>query len=86
MIMEQVAEGARKEGVAADRLHLIEDRKQAIQQAIQLAQTGDLILLTGKGCEQAIMGPAGSKQAWDEREVAREALRARLLYSKHVST
>lgn len=86
VIMEQVADGARKQGIAADHLHLIDDRKQAIQQAIQAAQTGDVVLLTGKGCEQAIMGPAGTKQAWDERQVAREALRARLLYSTHVSS
>ena len=32
VIMEQVADGARKQGIAADQLHLVDDRKQAIQQ------------------------------------------------------
>ncbi|MCC7357379.1 UDP-N-acetylmuramyl-tripeptide synthetase [Candidatus Uhrbacteria bacterium] len=86
IIMEQVAEGARKQGIAQEYLHIIYDRKQAIEQAIQSAKTGDIVLLTGKGCEQAIIGVAGSKQAWDERVIAREALRTRLLYSKHVSS
>ncbi len=75
-IMEQVADGARKAGMTDEKMHLVNDRRAAIFAAIKEAQPGDLVLLTGKGCEQAIMGPQGSRTAWDERQVAREALRA----------
>jgi UDP-N-acetylmuramoyl-L-alanyl-D-glutamate--2,6-diaminopimelate ligase len=74
-IMEQVAQGARAEGIQAERLQIIEDRRSAIQAAFEAAKPGDVVLLTGKGCEQAIMGPNGSRQPWDERDIAREILR-----------
>jgi len=54
------------------------DRREAIAQAINLAGPGDLVLLTGKGSEQAIMGPNGTSTPWDERQVARDLLRLRL--------
>jgi UDP-N-acetylmuramoyl-L-alanyl-D-glutamate--2,6-diaminopimelate ligase len=75
VIMDQVAEGARTVGKSDEALRVIEDRRQAIENAIGEARPGDLVLLTGKGCEQAIMGPRGSKIPWDEREEARKAIR-----------
>lgn len=50
------------------------DRKEAIQKAIELARPHDLVILTGKGAEQWIMGNNGSKIPWDERSVVREIL------------
>lgn len=75
-IMEQVAQGARAEGIQDEKLKIIEDRRSAIQAALEAAKPGDVVLLTGKGCEQAIMGPNGSRQPWDERDIARDILRA----------
>jgi tryptophan synthase beta chain len=49
--------------------------KDAISEAMRRAQPGDLVLLTGKGSEQAICLANGKKMRWDEREVAREAIR-----------
>lgn len=76
-IIFDVAQGAQEEGKAVDRdLFIIEDRRQAIQKAISLARKGDLVLITGKGCEQYIMSKDGSKIPHDDREVAREILRS----------
>lgn len=78
-IINQVAEGARKGGKKeGENLFRILDRREAISKAIMEAETGDIVLLTGKGAEQAIVGKGGKKMAWDEREVARKILRKRL--------
>jgi UDP-N-acetylmuramoyl-L-alanyl-D-glutamate--2,6-diaminopimelate ligase len=76
-IIDHVADGARQVGKRDDEsLFCIEDRRQAIHHAMRLAQSGDLVLLTGKGSEQAIMIQGGGRISWDEREVAREAIRS----------
>ncbi|OGZ44293.1 MAG: hypothetical protein A2719_04480 [Candidatus Ryanbacteria bacterium RIFCSPHIGHO2_01_FULL_45_22] len=53
---------------------LILDRRQAMSEAFGQAQKGDVVLITGKGCERYMAGPNGEKTAWDDREVAREEL------------
>ncbi len=85
-IIRQVSDGARSVGREGVQILEILDRREAIVRAMNEARPGDLILLTGKGCEQAIMGPNGSKTPWDEREVARDAIRGILSASNsHVS-
>lgn len=75
-IINDVAAGCLKTGkVEGKNLLKILDRKEAIAKAFSLAEPGDLVLLTGKGAEQAIMIAGGKKQDWDEREVARELLK-----------
>jgi UDP-N-acetylmuramoyl-L-alanyl-D-glutamate--2,6-diaminopimelate ligase len=61
-----------------DRVAQIIDRRDAIDHAIGLAGPGDVVVIAGKGHEtyQEIAG--GVKLPFDDREVAREALRARL--------
>jgi UDP-N-acetylmuramyl tripeptide synthase len=39
-----------------------------------LAGSGDVVLITGKGSEQAICLAKGVKEPWDDRTVAREEL------------
>ena len=39
------------------------------------AQPGDLVLLTGKGCEPWICVAGGQKLAWDERVAAEQGIR-----------
>lgn len=68
-IIEQVAAGAVRHVV-----HKILDRREAIKLAINLAQPGDAVIITGKGSEQCIMGPHGQKIPWDDRQVVREIL------------
>ena len=54
---------------------LILDRREAIREALKLAQPGDTIIITGKGAEPWLMGPNGTKIPWDDREVVREELK-----------
>lgn len=59
-------------------LFKILNRREAIALALKKAQKGDIVLITGKGCEQMIMiGPVGSNKgiAWDDRKMAREELK-----------
>lgn len=51
------------------------DRREAIREALKLAKSGDTVVITGKGAEPWIMGPNGTKTAWDDREVVREELK-----------
>lgn len=57
----------------------IEDRREAIAQAVTRARQGDLVVVLGKGHEQSIVFAEGSLP-WDDREVTREEL-ARLGYA-----
>ena len=74
-INEEIAVGARAAGKRdGDDLFAIDDRPSAIAHAIGLAGEGDLILLAGKGHEQNII--YGTEwRPWDEKQVARQALR-----------
>ncbi|MDR0866009.1 MAG: UDP-N-acetylmuramoyl-L-alanyl-D-glutamate--2,6-diaminopimelate ligase, partial [Candidatus Symbiothrix sp.] len=49
----------------------ITDRKEAIRTACMLAQTGDVILIAGKGHED-YQDAKGVKHHFDDREVVRE--------------
>lgn len=67
-----------KSGIPGNRLSVtreILDRREAIRAALHLASPGDTVVITGKGAEPWIMGPAGEKIAWDDRAVAREELK-----------
>lgn len=78
-IINQVAEGARSAGKKeGENLHRILDRREAIERAVAEARKGDIILLTGKGAEQAIVEKGGRKLPWDEREVVRKILKKRM--------
>ncbi len=54
------------------------DRKEAVEKAILRAKTGDTVIITGKGSEPWLMGPSGTKIAWDDRQVARGAIAKKL--------
>ena len=58
------------------------DRREAIRHALSLVQEGDVVLITGKGTDPYIMGPNGSKEPWDDAEVAREELSKQIANSK----
>lgn len=73
-IIDEVAAGAagKKENV---NLFKILDRGEAIAKAFGLAREGDLVVITGKGSEQAICVADNKKVPWDDREKVREILR-----------
>jgi UDP-N-acetylmuramoyl-L-alanyl-D-glutamate--2,6-diaminopimelate ligase len=54
------------------------DRRRAIARAIGTAEPGDAVVIAGKGHEQGQEFEGGRKEPFDDRVVAREALRARL--------
>jgi UDP-N-acetylmuramoyl-L-alanyl-D-glutamate--2,6-diaminopimelate ligase len=51
------------------------DRRSAIEQAIGTAHEHDVVVIAGKGHEQGQELAGGKKIPFDDREVAREALR-----------
>jgi UDP-N-acetylmuramoyl-L-alanyl-D-glutamate--2,6-diaminopimelate ligase len=68
-IIEDVLQGA---GVEVE---IDPDRRGAIARAISLARPGDVVVIAGKGHEQG-QDIDGVVTPFDDREVAREALRA----------
>lgn len=48
------------------------DRRQAIKQALKLAQPSDIVLILGKGTEPNMVFSRGKKIPWDDRQVVRE--------------
>jgi UDP-N-acetylmuramoyl-L-alanyl-D-glutamate--2,6-diaminopimelate ligase len=71
-IIDQVMAGA---GPEAER---DADRRRAIARAIAEAEPGDVVVIAGKGHEQGQEFEHGRKEPFDDRTVAREALRSRV--------
>jgi len=63
-----------KNGKSAVACEVIMDRRRAIATACTVAKKGDAVIITGKGTDPFIMGPAGTKIPWDDAQVAREEL------------
>lgn len=62
------------QGISSQKAKIIMDRREAIREAIRLAQPGDSVLITGKGTDPYIMGPNGTKTPWSDAVVAREEI------------
>ncbi len=74
-IIDQVAAGVEQvDKFDQQNLYKILDRGEAIKKALKLAQENDLVLITGKGCEQGIV-ENGEIKPWDDRKVVREKLK-----------
>ncbi len=65
-IIEQVAEGA---GKGAKK---ILDRREAVKEALKLANPNDIVVITGKGSEPWMCIAKGRKIPWDDREIVKE--------------
>ena len=66
------------EGKAPGRdFEVVIDRRAAIRRAVELARSGDTVLLAGKGHERS-MQMAGGPEPWDERAEAEAAIRETL--------
>lgn len=75
IIINEVAAGARAAGKRDGvDLFTILDRRAAIAHALRAALPGDTVLVTGKGCEQAMAVSGGRLLPWDDRTVIREEL------------
>lgn len=87
-IIDQVAAGAKnylknisaketlqyKNDFQPPQIYKILERREAISKALSLANDNDLVLITGKGSEQAICLANGKKIPWDDRLVVRKLL------------
>lgn len=74
-IIEEVSDGAKEVGKKLGKdLFEIENREDAIEKAINLADQGDLVLITGKGSEQGIV-EKGEIIPWDDREIAKDKIK-----------
>jgi len=74
-IINQVASGSREVGKKEGfNLFRILDRRGAIKKALSLVKEGDILIITGKGCEQAICVANGKKIPWDDRLVLKEEI------------
>ncbi|MCL1963962.1 MAG: UDP-N-acetylmuramoyl-L-alanyl-D-glutamate--2,6-diaminopimelate ligase, partial [Firmicutes bacterium] len=69
-ILEMVEEGIRPTGGA---YRVIENRRDAIRSALQMAREGDVIVLAGKGHE-TYQEVRGVKQPFDEKKIVAELL------------
>ena len=52
--------------------YTISDRRMAIKKSLELAQPGDTVVITGKGCEPWICVKGGKKALWNEKQVILE--------------
>jgi UDP-N-acetylmuramoyl-L-alanyl-D-glutamate--2,6-diaminopimelate ligase len=80
-IMDEVREGVKEKNIFLQQRNesfadadTMPDRREAIRNALDRAQQGDVVVITGKGAEPWIMGPNGTKISWDDRQVVREEL------------
>jgi UDP-N-acetylmuramoyl-L-alanyl-D-glutamate--2,6-diaminopimelate ligase len=77
-ILDEMARGAERAGaIEGESYFRIPDRAGALQFAVDLARTGDLVITCGKGHEQS-MCYGTVETPWSEHEALRAALRRRV--------
>lgn len=75
-IVDQIIVGALEAGKSMDQnLYKIINRQEAIEKSLNLAEKGNLVLVTGKGAEQAMAVAGGKHIPWDDREIIRNFLK-----------
>ncbi len=63
-----------KGSIDSEKLEIILDRKEAIKKGVTLLNSGDALLITGKGTDPYIMEANGKKTPWSDSEKVREVL------------
>ena len=71
-ILNQIEKGVGKEAIK------ILDRREAIKKAIQSAEHGDTVIITGKGSEPWMCVANGKKIPWGDRKIAKEEVETRM--------
>ena len=56
------------------KVEKILDRREAIKKAIELAKSGDVVIITGKGSEPWMCVKGGKKIPWDDRQVVKSLI------------
>jgi len=73
-ILSQIKSGIIKTQFPLSKVSEIIDRKAAIRKAMQSAEKGDTVIITGKGSEPYLRGANGKLIPWNEREIALKIL------------
>ena len=71
-ILSEIKSGISNPEFLISNLHEIIDRREAINKALSLAEPGDVVIITGKGCEPSMCLAGGKQIPWDDRRVVRE--------------
>ena len=79
-IIDQVASGAENISINQPNQHKsavlkILDRREAIKKALELANPGDVVIITGKGSESWMCVAKGKKIPWDDRKIVKEEIK-----------
>lgn len=75
-ILKDVEAGLIEINFPKERYEIIEQRENAIAKAVEIVQTGDIVLIAGKGHETyQIIGK--EKHHFDDREVARKYIKVK---------
>lgn len=72
-IVSEVAAGVKRKKLGEDFFKIM-DRREAIKKALDMAQKGDTVVITGKGAEETMM-IGGKMIPWNDRRVVEEELR-----------
>jgi len=85
-ILEMMAQGCLSQGgIEGETFIRVRDRGEAIYQACQMAQAGDIVMACGKGHEQS-MCFGTVEHLWDDRDAMRSALRGKPLATLPTAT
>lgn len=73
-IIKDIELGIPKDVLRAGKTRNIEDRREAIKKAVDLAKAGDSVVITGKGSEPLMHLAGGRSVSWSDKRVAEEIL------------
>lgn len=73
-ILSEIKAGIVDSRFPISNLYEILGRREAIKKALGLAESGDIVVITGKGCEPWICVKGGKKIPWDDRQIVREEM------------
>jgi UDP-N-acetylmuramyl-tripeptide synthetase len=71
-ILSRIKSGVFKTQFPIADFYEILDRRKAIRRSLELAEPGDIVIITGKGCEPWMCLKGGKKIPWDDRQIVRE--------------
>lgn len=75
-IINQIEKGVfRNKELDFKNVYKILDRREAIKKALSLAKEGDIVVITGKGCEPWMCVEKGRKIPWDDRQIVKEEIK-----------
>jgi len=74
-IVHDIASGFSSAETKTIKCHIEMDRREAIRRAISLANSNDIIIVTGKGSETSMALANGKKIPWSDAKIAQELLK-----------